>query len=165
MRNKKQHLYMLLYLVCISILQSCNSNAFTEEEMVNKRIVITFYGDFERIYPWMSFVAYTKNQETLHVIMDNDSVRMGDGGIQIERGEMGQTKQITLLSKQKLSDWTDVSVTYRKRMDSPSKSDDLKINIKGYVNNNLRLDTTNVMHAYNLNYKPTAKEYIYKIFF
>jgi hypothetical protein len=61
---------MLLYLVCISILQSCNSNAFTEEEMVNKRIVITFYGDFERIYPWMSFVAYTKNQETLHVITE-----------------------------------------------------------------------------------------------
>lgn len=50
-------------------------------------------------------------------------------------------------------------------MDSPSPSDDLKIDMKGYVNNVLRLDTVNIMHAFDKDYKPSAKEYIYTIFF
>ena len=136
-----------------------------EEEKIDKRITVIFNGDFERIYPWMSFSAYTENREVLYAVVGNDTMMMRDGLFKIDRGEMGKINQITLLSKQRSSSWIDVSVTYRKRMDSPSLSDDLKIDVKGYVNNALCLDTMNIMHAFDKDYKPSAREYIYQIFF
>ena len=158
-------LCVILGLLCVGFLQGCSNDDFMEEEKIDKRITITFDGDFERVYPWMSFVAYTENREVLYAVVGNDTMMMRDGSLRIDRGEMGGINQITLLSKQRSSGWIDVSVTYRKRMDSPSQSDDLKIDVKGYVNDALCLDTINVMHAFDMAYKPSAKEYIYQIFF
>lgn len=160
-----KQLGIILWVICAGFLQGCDNDDFTEEEKMDKRITVTFDGDSERIYPWMSFSAYTKNRETLYAVVGSDTMTMNDGLFRIGKGEMGEIHQITLLSRQKGSDWIDVSVTYRKRMDSPSSSDDLKIDMKGYVNNVLRLDTVNIMHAFDKDYKPSAKEYIYTIFF
>lgn len=160
-----KRLCVIPWIICAGFLQGCDNNDFTEEEMIDKRITVTFDGDYERTYPWMSFSAYTENREVLYAVVGNDTMMMRDGLFKIDRGEMGEINQITLLSRQRGSAWIDVSVTYRKRMDSPSQSDDLRVDVKGYANNVLCLDTTNIMHAFDKAYKPSEKEYIYQIFF
>lgn len=154
---------ILLSICCSFLLQGCNKEEFPKSKFVSKKITITFDGNFEKVYPWVSFVAYTEDQTPLYVLMGNDSIIQEDGAFEIERGKMGKLSQITLLVKQRASNWVYISTTYRKRMKSPSQLDDLKINTKRFVDNVLSLDTTHVMRAFDIKDKPSRLEYIYHL--
>lgn len=154
---------ILLSICCSFLLQGCNKEEIPKTKFVSKKITITFDGNFERVYPWMSFVAYTEDQTPLSVFVGNDLIIQKDGAFEIEKGRMGKLSQITLSVKQRASNWVYISVTYRKRMKSPSQLDDLKINTKRIVDNVLSLDTTHVMHAFDLKDKPSSSEYIYHL--
>lgn len=134
-----------------------------EKGWVKKKASIYFEGNTEKVFPWVSFVAYTKNQETLFIIQDGDTVIKNDGTFSINRGEIPQSCRVVLYSHIQDTEWIYLGVTYRKRMKNPSDADELKIKIQGYINDILYLDTMQIMRAFRSDEKIDASDYIYKI--
>ncbi len=152
-----------LLLILIILLQSCDGVDINEKEYVEKKIAICFDGNPDKVYPWVSFAAHTEDHESLCIVQDNDTIINKDGTFSIERGKIPTSGQIVLYSKTRESGWIYLGVTYRKRMKTPSYSDELIVRIKGYVNDIQYLDTTHVMHAFNLEENINESDYIYKL--
>lgn len=160
------------YVICVYIiaflLQSCDNIDIPEKKYTEKKIEIRFEGKKEDVYPWLSFTAYTENHETLYVVQNKDTTINQDGTFYIERGKIPTSGQIVLYSKSWYTGSIHLGVNYRKRKISPSipsKSDELKISVKGYVNNILQLDTVHVMHAFKAEEKISSSNYMFNLNF
>lgn len=167
-RMKKCNMY-LVYLktiiICllVFVFQSCESSDTPEPKCVRKKIYVYFEGNTEAVFPWVSFVAYTENHQTLYIMQDGDAIIKNDGTFNISRGNIPQSGKIVLYSDLKDSEWIYLGVTYRKRMENPSETDELKIRIQGYVNDIQYLDTMHVMPAFKSDEKIDESDYIYKL--
>ena len=64
----------ILICILVCLFQSCDDTDMPETERVTKKVSVCFEGDPEGTYPWLSFVAYTENHETLYVIQDGDTI-------------------------------------------------------------------------------------------
>lgn len=155
---------VLAYLTAL-LLPGCTHTDIPEKEYTEKKVAIWFEGNPERTYPWVSFSAYTENHEDLYAIQGNDTTIDLGGTFGILRGGIHAPGPVVLYASSRTMGWIHLGVTYRKRMASPSADDELRVRIKGYVNDVLRLDTTHTMRAFRIEEKPKASEYMYDIHF
>ena len=63
----------------------------------------------------------------------------------------------------KETEWIYLGVTYRKRMSNPSEADELKIRIKGYINDIQYLDTVQTMRAFRKDEEIDDSDYMYDL--
>lgn len=152
-------------IICIFVFvaQSCEKTDVPEIKNAKKMVSVYFDGNTESVSPWVSFVAYTENHEPLYIIQNGDTVIGNKGTFGVEKGELPIPSKVVLFSELKDSEWIYLSVTYRKRMTSPSEVDDLKIKIKGYTNDIQNLDTIHIMRAFRADEKIDESDYIYKL--
>lgn len=153
----------ILICILVCLFQSCDNTDMPETERVTKKVSVCFEGDPEGTYPWLSFVAYTENHETLYVIQDGDTIIKNDGTFGILKGEIPLSGKIVLYSKMKETEWIYLGVTYRKRMSNPSEADELKIRIKGYINDIQYLDTVQTMRAFRKDEEIGDSDYMYDL--
>ena len=161
---KMKPLYLVLLIIFFAF-QSCDKTDFTNKEYVEKQLSLNLCGDNEKISPWTTMVAYTGNGSTLYVKQGKDTKVCKDGTFEISKGHCSTSDTITLYLKTRNPDWIHIGITYRKRMKSPSISDDLTIKIKGYVDNIQHIDTTHTIHAFYVDDKITESDYIFKLHF
>ena len=97
------------------------------------------------------------------MIQDGDTIIKNDGTFGILKGEIPLSGKIVLYSKMKETEWIYLGVTYRKRMSNPSEADELKIRIKGYINDIQYLDTVQTMRAFRKDEEIDDSDYMYDL--
>lgn len=157
--------FLKTIVICLSffMFQSCDNSDMPVANSFRKEASIYFEGNTERVFPWVSFVAYTENHEPLYIILNRDTTINNNGVFSISRGKIPQSGKIVLYSDFKGEGWIYLGITYRKRMEKPSKADELRIKIQGYTDEVLNLDTMQTMRAFRSDEKINESNYIYKL--
>lgn len=152
----------LFFMLASALVASCSSEEdFQPKEPTVKKITVSLVGVEDKYGPWTSFVAYTEHRQALYAIIDGDTVISQNGTLDIPKGQV--PSQLTVYAKSIYPSVIFASVTYRKRMSSPSQADELKVKIEGYVNDIQQLDTMRVMSAFSIEDKPKEKDYMFDV--